>query len=98
MFLHSEAEKVRRWQEIKIRQHRLLAEADQTQPAHIEQIMKSGFTMSDIKGWFLSASCSIKLLFKTLMNCNKMFNKEKRLNFMFLLGDKRNLILCITPM
>ncbi|XP_069698288.1 ryanodine receptor isoform X7 [Periplaneta americana] len=45
-----ENEKIRRWQEIKIRQHRLLAEADQTQPAHIEQIMKSGFTMSDIKG------------------------------------------------
>jgi hypothetical protein len=52
IFLPSEAEKMRRWQEIKIRQHRLLAEADQTQPAHIEQIMKSGFTMSDIKGWF----------------------------------------------
>lgn len=45
-----EGEKIRRWQEIKIRQHRLLAEADQTTPAHIEQIMKSGFTMSDIKG------------------------------------------------
>ncbi|XP_021942125.1 ryanodine receptor-like, partial [Zootermopsis nevadensis] len=44
-----ETEKVRRWQEIKIRQHRLLAEADHSQPAHIEQIMKSGFTMSDIK-------------------------------------------------
>jgi hypothetical protein len=52
--LHSEAEKMRRWQEIKIRQHRLLAEADHTQPAHIEQIMKSGFTMSDIKGWYYS--------------------------------------------
>ncbi|KAG8317291.1 Ryanodine receptor 2 [Homalodisca vitripennis] len=45
-----EAEKVRRWQEIKIRQHRLLAEADQTTPAHIDQIIKSGFSMSDIKG------------------------------------------------
>ncbi|XP_033608233.1 ryanodine receptor isoform X6 [Cryptotermes secundus] len=45
-----EEEKIRRWQEIKIRQHRLLAEADQTHPAHIEQIMKSGFTMNDIKG------------------------------------------------
>ncbi|XP_067007679.2 ryanodine receptor [Anabrus simplex] len=45
-----ESEKMRRWQEIKIRQHRLLAEADHTTPAHIEQIMKSGFTMSDIKG------------------------------------------------
>ncbi|XP_072162212.1 ryanodine receptor isoform X2 [Bemisia tabaci] len=45
-----EAEKMRRWQEIRIRQHRLLAEADKTTPAHIEQIMKSGFSMSDIKG------------------------------------------------
>nr|CAD7395326.1 unnamed protein product [Timema poppensis] len=45
-----EGEKIRRWQEIKIRQHRLLAEADQTTPAHIEQIMRSGFSMSDIKG------------------------------------------------
>lgn len=76
MFLHSETEKVRRWQEIKIRQHRLLAEADQTQPAHIEQIIKSGFTMSDIKGWFLSASYSIKLLFRTLMMCDTMFSKN----------------------
>lgn len=40
-----------RWQEIKIRQHRLRTEAEsQTTPAHIEQIMKSGFSMSDIKG------------------------------------------------
>ena len=89
MFLHSETEKVRRWQEIKIRQHRLLAEVDQSQPAHIEQIMKSGFTMSDIKGWFLSASCRTKLLFRTLMKSDKMFNKDKRLNFMSLLGDKK---------
>lgn len=43
---------MRRWQEIKIRQNRLRAEADnQAIPsAHIEQIMKSGFSMSDIKG------------------------------------------------
>lgn len=48
----SEEEKVRRWNEIKIRQHRLKVEADQQQgpPAHIENIMKSGFSMSDIKG------------------------------------------------
>ncbi|KAL1124812.1 hypothetical protein AAG570_001433 [Ranatra chinensis] len=46
----TESEKSRRWEEIKIRQHRLLAEADQSTPAHIEQIMKSGFSMSDIKG------------------------------------------------
>nr|AHW99829.1 ryanodine receptor [Sogatella furcifera] len=45
-----ESEKLKRWQEIRIRQHRLLVEADQTTPAHIEQIMKSGFSMSDIKG------------------------------------------------
>lgn len=48
---YSEEEKMRRWQEIKVRQHRLRAEVDnQTTPAHIEQIMKSGFSMSDIKG------------------------------------------------
>ncbi|XP_063919785.1 ryanodine receptor isoform X1 [Zophobas morio] len=48
----SEDEKMRRWQEIKIRQHRLKAEAEsQSTPAHIEQMMmKSGFSMSDIKG------------------------------------------------
>ncbi|CAG9853862.1 unnamed protein product [Phyllotreta striolata] len=47
----SEDEKRRRWDEIKIRQHRLKAEAsDQGPPAHIENIMRSGFSMSDIKG------------------------------------------------
>lgn len=46
-----EDEKRRRWDEIKIRQHRLKAEViDQGPPAHIENIMKSGFSMSDIKG------------------------------------------------
>lgn len=51
----TEGEKLRRWQEIKMRQNRLLAEqveqAQQAAPsAHLEQIMKSGFSMSDIKG------------------------------------------------
>lgn len=51
----SENEKMRRWQEIKMRQSRLMAEqnelAQPSTPAHIEQqIMKSGFSMSDIKG------------------------------------------------
>jgi len=51
----TEGEKLRRWQEIKIRQNRLLAEqveqAQQAAPSgHLEQIMKSGFSMSDIKG------------------------------------------------
>lgn len=43
---------MRRWNEIKIRQHRLKVEADTNQgpPAHIENIMRSGFSMSDIKG------------------------------------------------
>ncbi|XP_063236802.1 ryanodine receptor isoform X2 [Bacillus rossius redtenbacheri] len=45
-----EGEKLRRWQEIKIRQHRLLTDAEHTTPAHIEQIMRSGFTMNDLKG------------------------------------------------
>lgn len=47
----TEQEKARRWNEIRIRQHRLMTdgEAQQT-PAHIDHIMKSGFTISDIKG------------------------------------------------
>lgn len=47
-----ENEKVRRWQEIKIRQHRLKVEADQqaTPNPNIEHMIKSGFSMSDIKG------------------------------------------------
>lgn len=53
----SEDEKMRRWNEIKIRQHRLKMEADQQvvapNPAHIENIMKSGFSMTDIKGCLL---------------------------------------------
>lgn len=42
-----------RWEEIRIRQHRLLMEAEhQAQPggAHLDHIMKSGFTMNDLKG------------------------------------------------
>lgn len=49
----SEQEKMRRWAEIKIRQHRLMIEVEQTNiasPAHIDHIMRSGFTMNDIKG------------------------------------------------
>ncbi|KAH1010100.1 hypothetical protein HUJ05_004454 [Dendroctonus ponderosae] len=49
----TEEEKMRRWNEIKIRQHRLKVEADQSvtaNPAHIENIMRSGFSMTDIKG------------------------------------------------
>lgn len=46
----TEQEKARRWEEIKIRQHRLLANAEaHAQPAHIDHIIKSGFTMGDIK-------------------------------------------------
>jgi ryanodine receptor 2 len=44
---------MRRWQEIKIRQHRLLSEAEQVSPSHIENIIKAGgggFNMNDIKG------------------------------------------------
>lgn len=50
LFISSEQEKQRRWQEIRIRQHRLLSQSEHATPAHIEQIMKSGFSMSDIKG------------------------------------------------
>ncbi|XP_034937910.1 ryanodine receptor isoform X2 [Chelonus insularis] len=51
----TEAEKKQRLHEIKIRQEHLLAEQhEQMQAAapsaHMEQIMKSGFSMSDIKG------------------------------------------------
>jgi ryanodine receptor 2 len=46
----SEKEKMRRWEEIRLRQHRLMAEAEHTTPAHIDHIMKSGFTINDIKG------------------------------------------------
>lgn len=46
----SEKEKTRRWEEIRLRQHRLMAEAEHTTPAHIDHIMKSGFTINDIKG------------------------------------------------
>jgi len=55
-----EGEKVRRWQEIKIRQHRLLSDSDQVTPAHIEQIMKSGFSLSDIKGKVLKHDFFLK--------------------------------------
>ncbi|KAG5681994.1 hypothetical protein PVAND_011393 [Polypedilum vanderplanki] len=46
----TEREKVQRWEEIRLRQHRLLAEVENTTPAHYEHIMRSGFTMNDIKG------------------------------------------------
>lgn len=48
--IFSEEEKNRRWQEIKSRQRRLLTESEHPTPAHIEQIMKSGFSINDIKG------------------------------------------------
>ncbi|RVE49456.1 hypothetical protein evm_005887 [Chilo suppressalis] len=47
----SEQVKARRWVEIKERQQMLMKEATEAQmPAHIDQIMRSGFTMNDIKG------------------------------------------------
>lgn len=50
----SEQEKMRRWEEIKIRQHRLIAEVEAAQAqqhSHIDHIIgKGGFTMNDIKG------------------------------------------------
>uniref|UniRef100_A0A0A9WDJ1 Ryanodine receptor 44F n=2 Tax=Lygus hesperus TaxID=30085 RepID=A0A0A9WDJ1_LYGHE len=47
-----ENEKIRRWKEIRMRQQRLMNEAEQqyTTNAQMEQIMRSGFSMSDIKG------------------------------------------------
>lgn len=49
----SEAEKARRWEEIKLRQYRLMRDAEiaqQQTSAHMDHMLKSGFTMSDIKG------------------------------------------------
>ncbi|XP_070066573.1 ryanodine receptor isoform X6 [Drosophila virilis] len=53
----SEQEKARRWEEIKIRQYRLMREAQeaaaqmQTQTvAHMDHMLKGGFNMNDIKG------------------------------------------------
>uniref|UniRef100_A0A182QKY2 Ryanodine receptor 3, brain n=1 Tax=Anopheles farauti TaxID=69004 RepID=A0A182QKY2_9DIPT len=46
----SEQEKTRRWDEIRMRQHRLMTEVDHSAPAHFDHIMRSGFTMNDIKG------------------------------------------------
>lgn len=49
--MYSEQEKARRWVEIKERQQILMKEAVEAQmPAHIDQIMRSGFTINDIKG------------------------------------------------
>jgi ryanodine receptor 2 len=49
--LSSEREKTRRWEEIRLRQHRILAEAEHTTPAHLDQMMRSGgFTINDLKG------------------------------------------------
>jgi hypothetical protein len=76
--VYSEEEKIRRWQEIKIRQHRLLAEADQTHPAHIEQIMKSGFTMNDIKGVYLFTLFRSK---QTLLNISYIKELELHISF-----------------
>ncbi|XP_037915514.1 ryanodine receptor isoform X7 [Hermetia illucens] len=47
-----EQEKSHRWNDIKLRQYRLMAEAENqniASPAHIDHIMKSGFTMNDLK-------------------------------------------------
>lgn len=50
----TEAEKARRWEEIKHRQYRLLIEqqrqAQDITPAHYESMIKGGFSMGDIKG------------------------------------------------
>lgn len=45
----SEQEKAHRWEEIRIRQHRLINEAENVMTSNMDHIMKSGFTMNDIK-------------------------------------------------
>lgn len=68
-----ENEKMRRWQEIKMRQKRLLEEQyEQAAPhatpsAHMEQIMKSGFSMSDIKGALICNKFKIFHVSKKIM-------------------------------
>ena len=81
----TEGEKVRRWQEIKMRQNRLFhdqVESHAQPSAHIEQIMRSGFSMSDIKGmtgtwsmclfinllsfWFCFIAPSVELVVKAV--------------------------------
>lgn len=52
----SETDKMRRWQEIKMRQNRLLQDQMESHvqtSAHMDMIMRSGFSMSDIKGIYL---------------------------------------------
>lgn len=49
----SETDKMRRWQDIKMRQNRLLQDQMESHvqtSAHMDMIMRSGFSMSDIKG------------------------------------------------
>ncbi|KAL1457580.1 hypothetical protein WDU94_007793 [Cyamophila willieti] len=61
-----ENEKQRRWKEIRNRQQILMMEAmENTTPAHIEQIMKSGFSMSDIKGKVNTTPAHIEQIMKS---------------------------------
>lgn len=81
----TEGEKLRRWQEIKIRQNRLLVEqveqGQQAAPsAHLEQIMKSGFSMSDIKG---SNTKSINLKIDFVINIYNTYVNYEEVNNLF---------------
>lgn len=71
MLSFSEQEKARRWVEIKERQQILMKEASEAQmPAHIDQIMRSGFTMNDIKGILydtLKSHILLKIFFCTTL-------------------------------
>lgn len=69
---YREEEKMQRWNEIKIRQHRLKAEVEQQiapNPAHIENIMRSGFSMTDIKGTRIIKEISSNMRRITLIVC-----------------------------
>lgn len=80
---YREEEKMRRWNEIKIRQHRLKVEADQSvapNPAHIENIMRSGFSMTDIKGIGITSQNGAlpKLTFNTFKQvCTETIQKTQ---------------------
>ena len=54
--LSSESEKARRWDEIRVRQHRLRSSGFHRGNPMEQSMLKSGFTMSDIKGFTFFSS------------------------------------------
>ena len=75
--LHSEAEKERRWHEIRVRQHRLRHEGRNRPPSALKQSMlESGFTMNDIQGqWRRAGAMETGLLMDILCAANAMWTR-----------------------